>query len=372
MLRPDTPSLPAAQRVGRHVIGAHFTEIAVLQIAEVAADIDPPLAHEGRHQRCIPVGRNVPVVRLYDLDTVDVVDAQGGRQEAAFSTVVEREADGRERRRRQPHETQLGIFSHADAFIGVGLDTCGAQHPRRHPAGPILASAGGVAGLPRHRAAFINEVDALGFAMAAGRQETIAGVVEKPLESLELEFEFGSLIHIARLIDTHIATRLGQVVGLVVIDAIGSDDGVATAQHGIALDRRFEVGPSRQAITGHEAGKGAALVAWQVFGQLRRRFQPDGCIECGLLGLGRSNVQQGECDCRQRHRGKAASKRQRKRIARTQAHGSTNQIRHRQEQLSFRRGAAARPALSEILVSRHCSLAGKRPAPGGFVESDYP
>ena len=83
-------------------------------------------------------------------------------------------------------------------------------------------------------------------------REGIPGLGEKALKGFKLEFEQGPLVHITAPADVHISNGPGPIVGLVVLQPVGPNQRVASAELRVALNDGVEIGSPRQALTGHD------------------------------------------------------------------------------------------------------------------------
>ena len=163
------------------------------------------------------------------------------------------------------------------------------------PPGRIrLAFTGGVGGAANHRPIRVEEIDAAGGSVGAVGQEAVTRLGEEALESLDLEFELGAFKDVAGAVDAHLAAGLGQVVGLVVVDALGLDHHVGAAQHGVSFDLHVQLGASADAVAPHEGRQLGAFGRRQLLRQAHTASQRHRRRRIGgrrLLGLRRQRGQ---------------------------------------------------------------------------------
>ena len=96
----------------------------------------------------------------------------------------------------------------------------------------------------RRQVLVVNEIDALGLAVATRGQKLVTRLGERAFKAIELEFERGAFKAVAGVVDAHMAGAFELVVGLVVLDAVSAHRGRAASQFSIALDHRFQVRPA--------------------------------------------------------------------------------------------------------------------------------
>ena len=75
---------------------------------------------------------------------------------------------------------------------------------------------------------------------------------KKSLESLDLQLQFGPGVDIAVAADADVAERSGQVVGLLVAQAIGADLRAAAPELDVAFGNRLEIGQIPEPRFPHE------------------------------------------------------------------------------------------------------------------------
>jgi hypothetical protein len=320
------PARAPPQGIGGHVVHARRALVAVLQVAEFPAQVHAALAHDRGVEGGIAVRRDVPVVGHRKLDAVDVVQPEGRRQEARLALVRQREAERREAEHRQVLEAQHRALGPAHFFFHVEPHGGGAQDPVGHPAGAGLALAGGVGGVVDHRALVIQEVHARGLAVRLVLQESVARLAEEALEGLDLELQQRAFVDVAAAVHVDVAARLGQVVGLVVLEPVGADHRAGAAQLGIALDDGLQVRAAGAAVAGDERRRRAPHGLGNLFLQLRRGLEHERRL--GLLRDGRGGLHRhagpGHQPC-QRRRGKTGPERQALRILRRTGHRERRQ-----------------------------------------------
>ena len=253
MRQRKAPAGGAAQFVVGHVIGPHLSPIARLQVSELAGQVDTTLAHQRRKQRRVAVGRDIPVVRLGQFKAVDGVHADRRRQKAGLALAAQRKAQRRHRQQRDTLKRQHGSARLANFLLVVDADARGAQHPVRHPARTRQPTASRKARVEDHRALLVDEVDTIGFPVATVGQEAVTRLQKESLEGLEPKIQRGAFKDFAGAVDLHPTARARLVLGLVVLEPVGSDHQVAATQHGLAFGDQVNVGPSRDAFAGDAA-----------------------------------------------------------------------------------------------------------------------
>ena len=128
------------------------------------------------------------------------------------------------------------------------------------------------------RAVLVHKVNTIRLTMRIVLQKVIARRVEEALKGVELELQQGPFVHIARAVDQHMATGLGQVGGLVILQLVRLDDHAAPAQHGIAFKQRFKIRATRHAVTLNKGGHGVACRCGRLLLQLRAALQQQGLL----------------------------------------------------------------------------------------------
>ena len=216
------PTAGAAQLVIRHVVGPQLTRVIRFLVTKLAAQIDAAFAHERRQKCRIAVGSDVPVVRRVDLNAVDVVHAYRRRQEAGLSFVAERKTERWHHQQRQLHERQQDALRLAHFLFIVNADAGRAQQPGRHPGRAGQTATGGECAVADQRAVLIHEIHAFGFAVPLVLQETVTRIEKEALERLHLEIQRRAFVHVTRAVDAHIAACLGKILGLVVVEPLGT------------------------------------------------------------------------------------------------------------------------------------------------------
>jgi len=131
-------------------------------------------------------------------------------------------------------------------------------------------------------------------------------LIEEALERFDLELEQWTFEDIAAPVDADVAARLGQVVRLVILQAIGVDDGVAPAQLRLALDHGLQVGTAEHVLARKIRGQLVAHGLRNVFAQLRAGLEHQ---RLWLLRPGGCPLQQCARQERRRGQGKAGAKR---------------------------------------------------------------
>jgi len=82
----------------------------------------------------------------------------------------------------------------------------------------------------------------------------VTGFVEEALKGVDFQLQRRTFVDIARAVDVHIAMRLDQVIGLVVLHAVGLQHHVALAHHGVAFDNGVEIGAAQGMVTREKGG----------------------------------------------------------------------------------------------------------------------
>ena len=150
------------------------------------------------------------------------------------------------------HEAQHCALSGARLFLVVNADGGRTHDPVGQPTRARFARAGGQAGLADDGSVFAQKVYSLRLAVRIVDREGIPGLGEKALKGFKLEFEQGPLVHITAPADVHISNGPGPIVGLVVLQPVGPNQRVASAELRVALNDGVEIGSPRQALTGHD------------------------------------------------------------------------------------------------------------------------
>ena len=78
VLGHQAPALFVAQRIVGQPVQTYLPTVLRLQVTKLTLEAQAPLAHGARDQRGIAVGRNVPVIRLHQIDAADRIDRQYG------------------------------------------------------------------------------------------------------------------------------------------------------------------------------------------------------------------------------------------------------------------------------------------------------
>ena len=106
--------------------------------------------------------------------------------------------------------------------------------------------------------------------MPLGGKKAVTRIAEKTLERTDVQIQCRALVQIARTVHAHLATRLGQIFGCAVLQAVSTDYRITTTQFSIALDRGVHVHLALQALTTHKH--------WQLPSYSRvNRFAQQGC-----------------------------------------------------------------------------------------------
>ena len=79
-------------------------------------------------------------------------------------------------------------------------------------------------------------------------QQLVAGLGEKAFKRIQMQIECGALVHIARAVDVDVAACFGQVVDLVVFEAVGFEQQIATAKLDMAFEHGLHIGATAQAV----------------------------------------------------------------------------------------------------------------------------
>ena len=90
-------------------------------------------------------------------------------------------------------------------------------------------------------------------------------LLEKAFKALDLELQQAALVQVAGAVDAHMAAGPGQVIRLVIFQAVGVDHGVGLAHDGIPLHQGIQVGPARDAVALQEHRGFAPLLRAQGF-----------------------------------------------------------------------------------------------------------
>ena len=248
------PAAAVAQPVCGHHVAPNAARIIALEVAKFRSQVHPALGHQRGNESGVPVRGDVPVVRQGHLGAVDVAQPHGGRQKAGFAPVAQGKAQVRHRQDGHALEAQHRAFGHARVFFIIQAQGGSAQNPVGQPARAGQAAAGGEGGIAHHHPLVINEVGAVRLAMPAVEEKAVLGLDEKAFKRLHLELQQRPFVHVASPVDAHIAPGTGQVVGLVVLQPVGPDDGVAPAQNRIAFQNGFEVGAAGGALAKQKRG----------------------------------------------------------------------------------------------------------------------
>ena len=130
----------------------------------------------------------------------------------------------------------------------------------------------------------VKKIDPIGLPVGAVRQKLVPRRDEETLGGVQLELQLRPFVHVAGPVDAHVAARFGQVVGLVILQAVGADHGVAAAQLGIAFKHRIQVGAATDAVTGQEERLAAAHRRRNLLLQARAHLKNERRLR-GLLRL---------------------------------------------------------------------------------------
>ena len=235
---------PAGEAVVRQQAEPGHAVECRLEVAELAVGADTALDADHRRDGRVAVRCDVPVVRLRDLQTALAVHADAGRQPARFALVGERKAQHRRGQDRHAVEAQHGLLG--DAFVGIEVQAhlAGAEQPGR-PARPV-GRATAVGRGRRHRALAVDEVDALGMPARTGAGEEVVRAQEVALETLHLELHLRAAEQVAIAVHADVATRQGQVFGLVIAQQVGADRHAAALEFDIAFGHRLQIGAASQ------------------------------------------------------------------------------------------------------------------------------
>jgi hypothetical protein len=248
----------SGQTIVRQPVQLHRAAVAGLQVAELGVQPRPAPGDDARRQRCIAVGRDVPVVGHRQLQAAAVVQIDGGRQPARLARIVEREAQAGQGQDGQAQEAQHRAFGDALVGVEVHLDAAHAQLPIRLVAGAQRAA--GVRRLGRTRSGVAQEVDAVGPAAGAHAQELEGRRQKVAFKALHVQHQLGPGIDRAFAADPDLPQAVRAVLRCVVAQAVGLHHQSATAE----LD--FTFGP------GQQVGLPADLVRLQHDGQLPPRI----------------------------------------------------------------------------------------------------
>jgi hypothetical protein len=250
----------------RQQVVVDLAEVLRLQIAKLSVKTRAAAQAVGGGESGIAVRRDVPVVGDRRLEAAAAVEADARWQEARFSLVVEGKAH--RRRGKDGHAVEAKHRVLGDAFVDlvVDADARRPQDPHRL-AVAVGARATRVGGVQGNGALIVDELDARRLAAGAGAREAIGRRPEEAFEALDLELQLGTREDVAVTADDDVAGRPGQIVGLVVGQAVGADDDRAAPELDVA-DR-----------LGVEVGAAVDLAGAQDDRQLARRVAARRCLQ---------------------------------------------------------------------------------------------
>ena len=231
------PALHVAQLVARHVVGIDLAAIAVLQIAELAVQVDAALADDGGRERGVAVGGDVHVIGLCIFQPAGAAVGHSGREQAGAALFRQRKTHASwQRHDGHAIEHQCPVLDIALVLLGVDHQTLAAHIPGRIrlPWFARIGAAGGVDTVVRHAMLVVEELDPAGRAGAAGLENGIADVVEAALEGVHLQLQPVATVDIAFAVDVDLAGGSDGIGGLVVVERLALDHTAGLAQFGIA------------------------------------------------------------------------------------------------------------------------------------------
>ena len=100
-----------------------------------------------------------------------------------------------------------------------------------------------------HGAVAVDEVDFGRIAIGTIEQEAVIGIAKLALARIELQIQVRALVHVARAVDVYRAIGRDLVLGHVIVQALGANHGVATAQFGIAFHGGADIGLAGDGFT---------------------------------------------------------------------------------------------------------------------------
>ena len=247
---------------------AHLQRTAVggLEVAELGVQTQPALGDGARGQRRVAVGRDVPVVGHRQLQAAAAVEVDARRQPTRLARLGQREAELGPGQDGHTQEAQHRAFGDALVGVEVQLHAAGFQHPVG--VARTVARAAGVDRVDGVGTPAVDEVDTVGPAPGPELRELELRRQEHALEALHAQLQLGPAVDGAVAFDAHVADGAGEVLDLVVAQAVGADHGAAAAE----LDRAFgdgvEVGAGAQRLRAQDDGQAPGGLA------LRRRLEP--------------------------------------------------------------------------------------------------
>ena len=186
MVERQCPTMVARLAIFRHVLGPRLAAEILLQITQLAADLQPACGHQARRDGGVVVRRDVPVIGDEDLRAGAVREPEHRRQETGLADTLERELVARQVEHRVLATSQYGCVS-SNSLVGVlvDLDVVGLKQPIR-----VVEVAGGVPDpLVADQASGAIKAQTARGTFAVYRGDAERGVVDLALAGLLVEYE---------------------------------------------------------------------------------------------------------------------------------------------------------------------------------------
>ena len=256
--RIDRVAVGVAQAVVRQIFDIGFAAVAaglvLADVARVGAELHAAPLYVFRIQGQVAVGGDVDVVRHRQLDPVLRRETGGRRQPAGAARARQRKRDRRRAQDRHILEIHHGLAAGADVAPGIQVQRARLQVPIR-----IRPLARAVGAVDDNRLFLVDEVDALGLALAVALFDLIGRVQHEALAGLHVQLEHVAGIEVAEAPQAHIAVGVDLILDLLVARRVGRQAGLVAHHLGVAFQRDFTLRATGDDLGAHR-GRGVLVL----------------------------------------------------------------------------------------------------------------